>query len=47
MVDSAGLDFFAFGAGATEVLLMATSFEFAVVRLMAVDEFGTALFLFF
>ena len=42
------LSFFAFGAGAAEVRVTATLFEFAVVRL-AVDEFGTvtALVLFF
>ena len=48
---SSSLDFsaFAFGAGAAEIRVMATSFEFAVVHLMAVDEFGTgaALFLLF
>lgn len=44
------LDFFAFGPGAAEVRVTMTLFEFAVVRLMAVDEFviGTVTaFLFF
>jgi hypothetical protein len=38
---TASSDFFAFEAGAAVVRVTETLFEFAVVRLTAVDDFGT------